>query len=128
MALRDLRDDEPSPVSVAAEEAVDAVFDRADDAAGEVGARAVVIRNRWARARRRLVDAVASRGVPDVPGALREELAALIDRWRARQWDDAFAEAEAFELRCAESREVLETTLSDLEGWARRVRDELRPG
>ena len=30
--------------------------------------------------------------------------------------------------QAAESREVLETTLSDLEGWARRVRDELRPG
>lgn len=109
MALRDLHDDiEVNPVADAAEATVRAVFDgHADDGAGDTAARALVLRNRRMRARRRLVDALVSRGVPEVPEALRDELAGLVARWRGRQWDDAFSDIEAFEIRCAESREVL---------------------
>ncbi|WP_437827738.1 NACHT domain-containing protein [Sorangium sp. So ce1153] len=68
----------------------------------------VVGRNRRARARRRLVDAFAARGPYPVPEELRGELRALVERWRQKGFEDAFPEADVFEIRCAEERAVLD--------------------
>ncbi|XYH94524.1 NACHT domain-containing protein [Sorangium sp. So ce1128] len=68
----------------------------------------VVGRNRRARAKRRLVDALEARGPYPVPEGLRGELRALVERWGQKGFEDAFPEADAFEIRCAEERAVLD--------------------
>ncbi|WP_437752974.1 NACHT domain-containing protein [Sorangium sp. So ce1389] len=68
----------------------------------------VVGRNRRARAKRRLVDALAARGPYPVPEGLRGELRTLVERWGQKGFEDAYPEADAFELRCAEERAVLD--------------------
>ncbi|WP_437500916.1 NACHT domain-containing protein [Sorangium sp. So ce1099] len=67
-----------------------------------------VRKNRRARARRRLLDALAARGPYPVPEGLRGELRALVERWGQKSFEDAYPEADAFEIRCAEERAVLD--------------------
>jgi hypothetical protein len=68
----------------------------------------VVRRNRRERARRRLLEALASRGPHPVPEARWDEVRVLARRWAQKDFGDAFAEAAEFEIRCAEEREVLD--------------------
>ncbi|WP_437323986.1 NACHT domain-containing protein [Sorangium sp. So ce381] len=68
----------------------------------------VVRKNRRERARRRLLDALAARGPYPVPEGLRGELRALVERWGQKGFEDAFPDADAFEIRCAEERAVLD--------------------
>ncbi|WP_437973653.1 NACHT domain-containing protein [Sorangium sp. So ce295] len=68
----------------------------------------MVRKNRRERARRRLLDALEARGPYPVPEGLRRELRALVERWGQKGFEDAFPDADAFEIRCAEERAVLE--------------------
>lgn len=68
----------------------------------------VVAKNRRARARRRLIDALEARGPYPVPDGLRSELRTLVERWGQKGFEDAFPEADLFEIRCAEERAVLD--------------------
>ncbi|AUX24935.1 uncharacterized protein SOCEGT47_054760 [Sorangium cellulosum] len=68
----------------------------------------VVRRNRRERAKRRLLDALAARGPYPVPEVLRAELRTLVGRWAQKGFEDAFPEADVFEIRCAEERAVLD--------------------
>lgn len=97
----------------AAAESPEAVLDRIlaevpeSDPASD-GLPEVVRKNRRQRARRRLLDALAARGPYPVPEGLRGELRALVERWGQKGFEDAFPEADAFEIRCAEERAVLD--------------------
>ncbi|WP_437543135.1 NACHT domain-containing protein [Sorangium sp. So ce367] len=68
----------------------------------------MVRKNRRERARRRLLDALEARGPYPVPEGLRGELRALVERWGQKGFEDAFPEADLFEIRCAEERTVLD--------------------
>ncbi|WP_437709222.1 NACHT domain-containing protein [Sorangium sp. So ce448] len=68
----------------------------------------MVRKNRRERARRRLLDALEARGPYPVPEGLRGELRALVERWGQKGFEDAFPDADVFEIRCAEERAVLE--------------------
>jgi hypothetical protein len=68
----------------------------------------LVRRNRRERAKRRLVDAIETRGRHAVPEAVWTELRVLAMRWAQKGFVDAFSEADAFEIRCAEERAVLD--------------------
>ncbi|AUX45806.1 uncharacterized protein SOCE26_073020 [Sorangium cellulosum] len=68
----------------------------------------IVRKNRRERAKRRLLDALAARGDYPVPETLRGELRTLVERWAQKGFEDAFAEADAFEIRCVEERAVLD--------------------
>ncbi|MDC0678164.1 NACHT domain-containing protein [Sorangium atrum] len=68
----------------------------------------MVRKNRRERARRRLRDALEARGPYPVPEGLRGELRALVERWGQKGFEDAFPDADVFEIRCAEERAVLE--------------------
>lgn len=68
----------------------------------------VVRKNRRERAKRRLRDALETRGPYPIPEALLDELWQLVERWAHKGFDDAFAEADGFEIRCAEERAVLD--------------------
>ncbi|WP_437775770.1 NACHT domain-containing protein [Sorangium sp. So ce1097] len=101
-------------VKAAAAESPEAVLDRILAEMPESGAPAsdglpeVVRKNRRQRARRRLLDALKARGPYPVPEGLRGELRALVERWAQKGFEDAFPEADAFEIRCAEERAVLD--------------------
>ncbi|WP_437285382.1 NACHT domain-containing protein [Sorangium sp. So ce406] len=100
-------------VKAAAAESPEAVLDRIfaelpDNPQASDGLPEVVRKNRRGRARRRLLDALAARGPYPVPEGLRGELRALVERWGQKGFEDAFPEADAFELRCAEERAVLD--------------------
>ncbi|WP_434042149.1 MULTISPECIES: NACHT domain-containing protein [Sorangium] len=97
----------------AAAESPEAVLDRIfaelpDNPQVSDGLPEVVRKNRRGRARRRLLDALAARGPYPVPEGLRGELRALVERWGQKGFEDAFPEADAFEIRCAEERAVLD--------------------
>ncbi|WP_437765473.1 NACHT domain-containing protein [Sorangium sp. So ce281] len=100
-------------VKAAAAESPEALLDRIfgelpeSDPASD-GLPEVVLKNRRGRARRRLLDALAARGPYPVPEGLRGELRALVERWGQKGFEDAFPEADAFEIRCAEERAVLD--------------------
>lgn len=70
--------------------------------------RDVVRKNRRERARRRLLDALDSRGPYPVPAARRIELQALAERWARKGFEDAFSDADDFEESCADERAVLD--------------------
>lgn len=100
-------------VKAAAAESPEAVLDRIlaevpGDAQASDGLPEVVRKNRRQRARRRLLDALAARGPYPIPEGLRGELRALVERWAQKGFEDAFPEADAFEIRCAEERDVLD--------------------
>ncbi|MGK3960208.1 NACHT domain-containing NTPase [Sorangium sp. So ce118] len=100
-------------VKAAAAESPEALLDRIfaevpDRPQAGDGLPEVVGRNRRARARRRLLDALAARGPYPVPEGLRGELRALVERWGQKGFEDAFPEADLFEIRCAEERDVLD--------------------
>ena len=61
----------------------------------------VVFHHRSRRARERLLDALVSRGSSTVPPELWKQVEALLRRWSAASFADAFEEVEAFEVRCA---------------------------
>ncbi|WP_437586697.1 NACHT domain-containing protein [Sorangium sp. So ce1000] len=91
------------------EAVLDTVFAEAPEtprASGDLPER--VRKNRRERARRRLLDALEARGPYPVPEGLRGELRALVERWGQKGFEDAFPDADAFEIRCAEERAVLE--------------------
>ncbi|WP_437631021.1 NACHT domain-containing protein [Sorangium sp. So ce854] len=79
-----------------------------DGAPASDGLPEVVRKNRRERARRRLLDALKARGPYPVPEGVRGELRALVERWGQKGFEDAFPEADAFEIRCAEERDVLD--------------------
>ncbi|WP_437965033.1 NACHT domain-containing protein [Sorangium sp. So ce260] len=100
-------------VKAAAAESPEALLDRIfaelpDNPHASDGLPEVVRKNRRGRARRRLLDALAARGPYPVPEGLRGELRALVERWGQKGFEDAFPEADAFEIRCAEERAVLD--------------------
>ncbi|XXY52548.1 NACHT domain-containing protein [Sorangium sp. So ce269] len=100
-------------VEAAAAESPEALLDRIfaevpDRPQAGDGLPEVVGRNRRARARRRLLDALAARGPYPVPEGLRGELRTLVERWGQKGFEDAYPEADAFEIRCAEERAVLD--------------------
>jgi energy-coupling factor transporter ATP-binding protein EcfA2 len=66
----------------------------------------LVSERRLRRARGRLLDALASRGTPEVPAALRREIQALVRDWAAASFRDGFGPMELLEIRCAREREV----------------------
>ncbi len=68
----------------------------------------VVRRNRRERARRRLIDALRSRGEHPIPEQRRQKARVLAERWAQKGFVDAFAEADEFELQCAAERDVLD--------------------
>ncbi len=70
--------------------------------------RDVVRKNRRERARRRLFDALESRGPYPVPETRRVELQALAERWARKGFEDAFSDADDFEESCADERAVLD--------------------
>jgi hypothetical protein len=70
--------------------------------------RDVVRKNRRERARRRLLDALDSRGPYPVPETRRIELQALAERWARKGFEDAFSDADDFEESCADERAVLD--------------------
>jgi hypothetical protein len=91
------------------EAVLDAIFADAPEAPRASGDLPEVVRkNRRERARRRLLDALMARGPYPVPEGLRGELRALVERWGQKGFEDAFPEADAFEIRCAEERAVIE--------------------
>lgn len=72
--------------------------------------------NRRERARRRLTDAVRSRGEHPIPARLERELGTIIARWSKKGFEDAFPDADEFEIRCAEERAILDAVAAgDLE-------------
>ncbi|WP_437731200.1 NACHT domain-containing protein [Sorangium sp. So ce1335] len=100
-------------VNAAAVESPEAVLDRIlaevpGNAQASDGLPEVVRKNRRERAKRRLLDALAARGPYPVPEGLRGELRSLAERWAQKGFEDAFPEADAFEIRCAEERAVLD--------------------
>ncbi|KYF61383.1 NACHT domain-containing protein [Sorangium cellulosum] len=100
-------------VKAAAAESPEALLDRIfaelpDNPQASDGLPEVVRKNRRQRARRRLLDALAARGPYPVPEGLRGELRALVERWGQKGFEDAYPEADAFEIRCAEERAVLD--------------------
>jgi hypothetical protein len=91
------------------EETLVAIFAELPEAARPSGGEPEVVRrNRRERARRRLLEALASRGPHPVPEARWDEVRVLARRWAQKDFGDAFAEAAEFEIRCAEEREVLD--------------------
>ncbi|MEP7124854.1 MAG: NACHT domain-containing protein, partial [Byssovorax sp.] len=68
----------------------------------------VVLDNRRGRARQRLLDSLRTRGPYPVPENLRSELRMLVERWARKSFEDAFPDADDFEIRCAEERTVLD--------------------
>ncbi|WP_437293910.1 NACHT domain-containing protein [Sorangium sp. So ce426] len=99
-----------APTTAASKEAVlDAIFADAPETPRASGDLPEMVRkNRRERARRRLLDALEARGNHPVPEGLRGELRSLVERWAQRGFEDAFPEADAFEIRCAEERAVLD--------------------
>ncbi|WP_437275747.1 NACHT domain-containing protein [Sorangium sp. So ce375] len=98
------------PTATESHEAVlDTVFAEAPETPRASGDLPEMVRkNRRERARRRLLDALEARGPYPVPEGLRGELRALVERWGQKGFEDAFPDADAFEIRCAEERAVLE--------------------
>jgi predicted NACHT family NTPase len=67
----------------------------------------IVLENRQRRAFDRVVAALESRGTEQIPAELSAEVEQLLARW-AREWfDDGFRPMEAFEVRCANERELV---------------------
>lgn len=88
---------------------LDRVFAEVPDAPqARGGLPEVVGKNRRARAKRRLIDALEARGPYAVPEGLHGELRTLVERWGQKGFEDAFPEADLFEIRCAEERAVLD--------------------
>lgn len=85
---------------------IEALFSAAESQHGDSPLPAVVARNRRERAKRRLLDALESRGTDVIPEELRADTEKLIRRWAERHFEDAFGEMEAFEIRCAEESEL----------------------
>ncbi len=96
------------PVADASRAIVEAAFAEVPEAPGASSVPEVVHKNRRERAKRRLVDALETRGPYPVPPAIHAELRALAARWAQRAYADAFPEADAFEIRAAEERAVLD--------------------
>ncbi len=72
----------------------------------------VVRRNRRERAKRRLRDALETRGDYPITESLHAEMQQLISRWARKGFVDAFPDADEFEIRCAEERTVLDAAAS----------------
>ncbi len=100
--------DQDSLPAIVQERVIDRVFAGLEDrVVGDRSVPPIVLRNRRQRARRRLAEALASRGVAEVPDELRAEVERLTARWAARGFDDGFAEVESFEVRCAEEHDLI---------------------
>ncbi len=84
----------------------------------------VVLENRRARARRRLSDALVSRGSPKVPRELRFELEELARDWAKRGFDDGFEPVEDFEIRRARERGLVVALESGDPEEVRRAREQ----
>jgi hypothetical protein len=67
----------------------------------------IVFENRRNRAHLRILDALTSRGVPDVPHELRTQLESLLETWRRQSFSDAFQPIQEFEIDCARERDLL---------------------
>ncbi len=67
----------------------------------------IVERNRRETARHRVLDALVSRGVAEVPGELRDELSTLVTEWASAGFNPAFEKFAAFEERCEAERDLL---------------------
>lgn len=67
----------------------------------------IVLRNRRNRARERVLDALVSRGSPEIPNDLLNDARRLIRRWAAAGFSDGFKESEEFEIRCAHEHELV---------------------
>jgi hypothetical protein len=85
-----------------------AIFADLPESAASTSVPDVVRLNRRARARRRLVDALEARGPYPVPEARVAEAQRTAERWAQKGFAADFAEVDAFEIRCAEEREVLD--------------------
>ena len=91
---------------------IEALFSAKESQHSDSPLPAVVARNRRERARKRLLDALESRGTNVIPDELRADTERLIRRWAERHFEDAFGEMEAFEIRCAEESELLRAEAS----------------
>lgn len=90
-------------------ETLDAIFAALPEAPpASTGIPEIIRRNRRERARRRLRDALVARGPYPLRPKLREELRTLAERWAQRGFEDAFPEADEFEIRCVDERAVLD--------------------
>ncbi|XXX73776.1 NACHT domain-containing protein [Sorangium sp. So ce134] len=108
-ALPEARADEERAAAEPPGALIDRVFAEVpENAQASDGLPEVVAKNRRARAKRRLIDALEARGPYPVPEGLRGELRTLVERWGQKGFEDAFPEADAFEIRCAEERAVLD--------------------
>ena len=88
------------------QEIVDPLFDQLDTPAN--GALpAVVARNRRARARDRVIEALVSRGSANVPPALKRQIETLVAAWAARAFEDGYPDIEQLEIQCAEERDLV---------------------
>jgi hypothetical protein len=79
---------------------------------------AVVLDNRKDRAYKRVLDALVSRGAPDLPRDLRGRLESIVEAWSAQSFHDAFQPIEEFEIRCARERDRV---IAEQSGDPRRV-------
>ena len=75
---------------------------------GQASVPDVVRKNRRERARRRLIDALESRGPYPISEARRAEARTIAERWAQKGFVDAFSEVDDFEVRCAQDRPVLD--------------------
>ncbi|MCP4658274.1 MAG: NACHT domain-containing protein [bacterium] len=104
----DVGQHDQDPLPDIQERVIDRVFAGLEDrVVGDRSVPPVVLRNRRQRARRRLAEALASRGVAEVPDELSAEVERLTARWAARGFDDGFAEVEILEVRCAEEHDLI---------------------
>jgi energy-coupling factor transporter ATP-binding protein EcfA2 len=67
----------------------------------------IVLRHRRRRAQSRVLDALISRGSPEVPVKLLREIEKLVRDWAADSFTDAYAAMEAFEIRCAQEHDLV---------------------
>ena len=66
------------------------------------------MRNRLERARKRLREALLSRGSMRVSPGLQARLQSLLQKWAARSFDDGFKPIQDFEIECARERDLIE--------------------
>jgi hypothetical protein len=100
---------ENQPLQPEADRLIDRLFSALGSepsAAGSIPS--LVQRNRRERARRRLADAMRSRGAHPVPANMARELGAIVERWSKKGFEDAFPDADELEIRCAEERAILD--------------------
>ncbi|MEO5730308.1 MAG: hypothetical protein ABI134_35140 [Byssovorax sp.] len=97
------------PIELEADRLVDGLFSALRSESGANGSiPSLVQRNRRERARRRLADAVRSRGAHPIPASMEQELGAIVARWSKKGFEDAFPDADELEIRCAEERAILD--------------------